>query len=138
MPMTTRAASAQENVNEEVEGRDVPDSQHLRVVIDSAGRQFGSTSAVPTHSCINIATQIDGDERDDHGFNFTKCAKNVIMQRLAYLVIGILVIITIILLERTLKVDIIDEKQLVKDLAGQLLVNAQSSVPTSPTPSTAE
>ena len=141
MPITTRAASAQENVKEEVECRDVPDSQQLRVTIDSAGRRFSGSDAVPIHSCINIATQVDDNDRDDgvFGFNFTKCAKNAILQRLAYAVCGILVVVIILLLERTLKVDVIDEKQLVKDLAGQLLaqhVNGQSSAPASPTPTT--
>ena len=43
------------------------------------------------------------------------------MQRLALVVAGILVIVLIILLERTINVDIIDEKKLLQDLAGELL-----------------
>ena len=125
MPMMTRATTAagtmteSENLNDVEQGHDVQDA-HMTFTIDSAGRRFNAESAVPIHSCINIATQTgDDDERSSCGW--TDCAKKLIMQRLALVVAGILVIVLIILLERTINVDIIDEKKLLQDLAGELL-----------------
>lgn len=141
MPMMTRATTAagtmteSENLNDVEQGHDVQDA-HMTFTIDSAGRRFNAESAVPIHSCINIATQTgDDDERSSCGW--TDCAKKLIMQRLALVVAGILVIVLIILLERTINVDIIDEKKLLQDLAGELLPKMGGGRTTTPsTPST--
>ena len=67
MPMMTRATAAagtmteSENLNDVEQGHDVQDAR-MTFTIDSAGRRFNAESAVPIHSCINIATQTGGDD----------------------------------------------------------------------------
>ena len=138
MPMMTRATAAagtmteSENLNDVEQGRDVQDAR-MAFTIDSAGRRFNAESAVPIHSCINIATQT-GDDDERSNCWWTDCAKKLIMQRLALVVAGILVIVLIILLERTINVDIIDEKKLIQDLAGELLPKMGGGRTTTPSP----
>jgi hypothetical protein len=119
-------------------GRDTQDAR-LMLTIDSAGRQFGPLSPVPIHSCINIAMQTDhGDNEDGHGglwSSFTGCITKAMMQRLAMIIGGILVVVTIILLERFLGTELFDEKKLIHDITAELLpqlVNARNATPTPP------
>jgi hypothetical protein len=75
---------------------------------------------VPIHSCINIATQAP-DTESGGGVGWTVCMKKAMMQRLAMVATGIFVVVVIILLERFIGVDIIDEKKLIQDIGAELL-----------------
>ena len=120
--MVLTRAAASENVNEVENGRDVPDA-HLMVTIDSAGREFGDLSPVPIHSCINIATQT-GEEHENGGSAlscFGGFVKKAVLQRLAYVGIGVLVVAFIILIERLTGRDIIDERKFIQDIVDENL-----------------
>jgi hypothetical protein len=54
------------------------------------------------------------------------------MQRLALIVGGILVVITIILLERFLGMELFDEKKLIQDITTELLPQLKSANNTTP------
>jgi hypothetical protein len=134
----TRATSAADNVDEtelhDLNGRnrDVADAR-LMLTIDSAGRQFSASSPVPLHSCVNIAMQTEDEERDR--WSFTGCLKRAMMQRLAMIVGGILVVLTIILLERFLGMELFDEKKLIQDITAELLpqlMNVRNATPPTP------
>jgi hypothetical protein len=122
-----------ENNIEEVVGHDEPDST-LMVTIDSAGVRYGDSSPVPTHSCINIATQVTPDEA-----HHQECPcwpprfGHVIMKRAAVIIAILLVIAVIVLLEKMLGADILDEKKLIQDLAGELLPSLRNPFTTPPT-----
>jgi hypothetical protein len=124
MPMSTRATSSNSNdTRNQYElrelhsvDRDIPDA---RLVI-TAGHQFTDASSVPVQSCINIAMQTD-EEDESNRWSITSCMKKALVQRLAMAVCGIFVVIAIILLERFLGADIVDEKKLIRDIASELL-----------------
>jgi hypothetical protein len=128
MPVLTRSATigtseGAENDYEMQElratGRDTPDAR-LMLTVDSAGRQYTASSPVPIHSCVNIAMQTNDDEADSC-WSIVGCMKKALIQRLAMIVGGILVVIAIILLERFLGADIFDEKKLIQDITAELL-----------------
>ena len=136
MPLTRSATVATaDNMNEVELGRDVPDAR-LMVTIDSAGRQFGDSSPVPIHSCINIATQT-GDDEDENGRGgimacFGGVVKKAVLQRLAYVAIGLLVVVIIILIERLTGTNIIDERKLIQDIAEEIVPKVAMRAATTP------
>lgn len=104
-----------------VEARDVPDL-HAMLTIDSAGVQFNDTSPVPIHSCLNIATQITPDDAPDVACtSWISCIKGMIAKRVAVGAGVVLLVVVIILIEKLLGMDLIDEKKLIQDLSAELL-----------------
>ena len=135
----TRAATVAtvDSVNDVEQGHDVPDAR-LMVTIDSAGRQFGDSSEVPIHSCINIATQT-GDEDENGRGGIMACfggvVKKAVLQGLAYVAIGVLVLVIIILVERFTGMDIIDERKLIQDIAAEIVPKVAMRIANNTTPS---
>jgi hypothetical protein len=124
-----------ENNIEEATGHDEADSK-LMVTIDSAGVRYGDSSPVPLHSCINIATQVTPDEAHHQECQcWPPWFGRVVMKRAAVIVAILLVIAVIVLMEKLLGADILDEKKLIQDLAGELLPSLRNPL-TSPTPPT--
>ena len=121
MPLT-RSSSLVANTDVEL-GRDVPDAR-LVLTVDSVGRQFTGESPVPIHSCVNIAVQTDED--NSSCWNCVGFMKKALIQKLALVAVGVLVVVIIIMIERFAGIDIIDEKKLVQDIAAEVLPQIMS------------
>jgi hypothetical protein len=135
MSIATRATDDARTMTDveltELRDRDTPDAR-LMLTVDSAGRQFTNSSPVPIYSCVNVAMQTDDDDCRSR-WSFTDCLKRALMQRLALIVGGILIVITIILLERFLGMELFDEKKLIQDITTELLPQLKSGYNTTPT-----
>ena len=118
----TRAASAVENSDAE-QGSDVSDTR-LMLTVDSAGKQFTASSPVPIHSCVNVAMQTDEDTSSC--WSCVGFMKKALIQKLALVAVGVLVVLIIIMIERFAGVDIIDEKKLVQDITADILPQLMS------------
>ena len=118
----TRAASAVENSDVE-QGSDVSDTR-LMLTVDSAGKQFTASSPVPTHSCVNVAMQTGEDTSSC--WSCVGFMKKALIQKLALVAVGVLVVLIIIMIERFAGVDIIDEKKLVQDITADILPQLMS------------
>ena len=116
-------------------GLDVADSrqpQRLTVTVDSVGRQFSVSGEVPIHSCVNIATQVAPEDISND--SWTSCFTKAVAKR-AMMVVGALIAVgLVILIERLVGADIVDEKTLIRDIAAELLPQFAKNGFTTPTP----
>ena len=128
----------------------------LNAVVDTVGRQFAESDAVPTHSCINIAVETtvtppppsplpppppyDGDSTRA---SMSNCCggqygllssifggTNISKERVCILLILTIAIVLIVLLEKMAGVDIVDGKKLVQVLATGVLPIRQEQTTT--------
>jgi hypothetical protein len=120
-----------EGVNNVEEGHDEPDSTHVVLTIDSAGQEFCDASEASIHSCIHMATQVSPD---DLSTTWAECMKKAIVKRITIVAAGLLVVVAIILLERLIGVDIIDEKKLIQDIGAELIPQLRGAYTTTAPP----
>ena len=97
---------------------------HLILDSDSTDRRtvFSSPSA-RSRSGISAATQTE----DDDGRWFS-CLSKVMFQRAVMVIAAILVLLAIMLLERCIGVDIVDERKLIQDIATQLIPSGSNGL----------
>jgi hypothetical protein len=114
----------------------------LSAVVDSLGRRFSESGTPPTHSCINIAVEAtatpvapppyDGVSsrsstnetccRGQHYLFSAICGGiNITKERVCIVFIIAIMIVLLVLLEKMIGVDIVDEKKLLQVLATGVL-----------------
>ena len=122
----------------EHERQDVTDLQQqqaprLTLTINPAGGQLSGSDEARTQSCINIAVQTEagvGTTAANHDDECPTCGQfptgalgsyRWLLKRLAIVGVVIAAIVLIVLLERFFKVEILDEKKLIQDLAAYVV-----------------
>jgi hypothetical protein len=124
----------------------------LSAVVDSVGRRFSESGTPPIHSCINIAVETsatplapppyDGAStrsgtnetccRGQHNLFSAICGGiNITKERVCIVLIIAIMIVLLVLLEKMIGVDIVDEKKLLQVLATGVLPLKQEQ-PTTP------
>jgi hypothetical protein len=127
----------------------------LSAVVDSVGRRFSESGTPPTHSCINIAVEAtttplapppyDGASsrsstnetccRSQHYLFSAICGGiNITKERVFIILIIAIMIVLLVLLEKVIGVDIVDEKKLLQVLATGVLPIGQEQLTTSSAP----
>jgi hypothetical protein len=133
--MAQQQQQQQGDENDVEQGRDVPDAR-LMVTVDSVGRQFSASMPVPIHSCLNIATQGEVDESCG-GRSAVSCMTRALKKHIIVAIVGLLVVVLIIVLEKLLGAELIDEKKLIQDISAQLLPQLAGTQPPTTTKTTA-
>ena len=123
----------------------------LTLTINPAGGQLSGSDEARTQSCINIAVQTEAGvgttAAANHDDECPTCGQfptgalgsyRWLLKRLAIVGVVIAAIVLIVLLERFFKVEILDEKKLIQDLAAYVVgptaatVNNNVTMPTKP------
>jgi hypothetical protein len=127
----------------------------LSAVVDSVGRRFSDSGTPPIHSCINVAVEAaatplppppyDGASTRS-GTNETCCRGhhyllsavcggiNITKERVCIVLIIAIMIVFLVVLEKMIGVDIVDEKKLLQVLATGVLPVRQEQPTTSSAP----
>jgi translation initiation factor 2 gamma subunit (eIF-2gamma) len=97
---------------------------HLTLDSDSTDRRATTSSGSnTTRGVISVATQTDENE-----CRWFSCSGKVMTQRAVLAVATILIVLMIMLMERFIGVDIVDERQLIQGIAAQLIPSVASAV----------
>jgi hypothetical protein len=127
----------------------------LSAVVDSVGRRFSESGTPPTHSCINIAVEATAtplppppyDGASTRSSTNETCCRgqrdlfsaicsgiNITKERVCIVFIIAIMIVLLVVLEKMVGVDIVDEKKLLQVLATGVLPIRQEQPTTSSTP----
>jgi hypothetical protein len=127
----------------------------LSAVVDSVGRRFSESGTPPTHSCINIAVEATAtplspppyDGASSRSSTNETCCRghrylfsaicggiSITKERVCIVLIIAIMIVLLVLLEKMIGVDIVDEKKLIQVLATGVLPIRQEQLTTSSAP----